>query len=222
MKRVREKAGLAVDNVEQAIRRMHAEGVRKVLVQPSHIINGIENDMMREDVLQYRDLFTELAFGNPLLSKDEDYLHLTKVVGGEIFADIQTLTGVDLGQDKKSALVLMGHGTDHYINAAYAALDYRFKAVGHENVYVGAVEGYPFVDTVLEQMQRKDFSRVVLLPLMIVAGEHAKEDMAGEEPDSWKSLFTEAGYKVDCILKGLGEYAGIRRMLLAHAAEASA
>jgi sirohydrochlorin cobaltochelatase len=122
----------------------------------------------------------------------------------------------DLGE--REALVLMGHGTEHPINAVYAALYYQFKDMGYPNVFVGTVEAYPDVETVLKHVRAFRPEKITLLPLMVVAGDHATNDMAGEEEDSWKSIFENAGYRVDCILKGLGEYQQIRDIYLEHVA----
>ncbi|MFR7952875.1 MAG: sirohydrochlorin cobaltochelatase [Ruminococcus sp.] len=117
---------------------------------------------------------------------------------------VKTITDVfPVIQDKKTALVLMGHGTEHYANTVYAALDYRFKDMGYENVIVATVEGYPEIDQALNQLEKSDAKKVVIAPFMIVAGDHAKNDMAGEEADSWKNVIGAKGYKVETVLKGL-------------------
>ena len=214
MKRLRERNELFVDDIKAAMTRIHADGIKEVIVQPTHIINGVENDNMIRDVLEFKDLFEKISFGKPLLTDDIDYENIVEIVSKDIFDDINLLKDIDLAQENNTALILMGHGTDHYINVAYAALDYRFKAMNFENVYVAAVEGYPYIETVLKQIKNKNFKKIVLMPLMIVAGEHAKEDMAGEEEDSWKSLFEKEGYEVYTILKGLGEYRSIRERFI--------
>ena len=113
--------------------------------------------------------------------------------------------------------MLMGHGTSHQINPIYAALDYMFKDVGHTNIFVGTVEAYPALDNVLSLLAKTPYRRVRLAPLMIVAGDHAANDMAGDEPDSWKSRLQDAGYQVDCVLRGLGELDGIADIFVQHA-----
>lgn len=212
MKRVRENLGLEVDDVQKAMERMKKEGIKKLLVQPTHIINGIENDNMIRDVRKYESYFEKIIFGKPLLTDDEDYEKTVEITAKDIFDDIKSDCKTDLSKETDAALVLMGHGTDHYVNPAYAALDYRFKAMGYENVYVATVEAYPYVETVLKQIGKKNFKKIVLQPFMIVAGEHAKEDMAGNKEDSWKRLFEAEGYEVYCVLKGLGEYSAIRNI----------
>lgn len=109
-------------------------------------------------------------------------------------------------------------GTEHYANAVYAALDYRFKDMGRDRFYMATVEGYPTLENALRQMQaRKGLKRVYLVPFMIVAGDHAKNDMAGDEPDSWKNVVAQAGYEPRCICRGMGELEEVWKLLADHA-----
>ena len=110
----------------------------------------------------------------------------------------------------------MGHGTTHYANSIYAALDYTFKDKGHKNIFLGTVEAYPSMESIMKLVREYAPSKVVLAPFMIVAGDHAKNDMAGDDPESWYSQFKEAGYEVEAVIKGLGEYPGIRKILVNH------
>ena len=112
--------------------------------------------------------------------------------------------------------MLMGHGTTHYANSIYAALDYTFKDKSHKNIFLGTVEAYPSMETLMKMVKDYHPSKVILAPFMIVAGDHAKNDMAGDDPDSWYSQFAAAGFEVETVLKGLGEYPGIRRLLVEH------
>ena len=194
------------DNVKEAMERMAQDGIEEVIVQPTHVMNGVENDLMKADVLAAANHFQSVKFGNPLLTTEEDNAYVVKTIT-DVFPVIQ---------DKKTALVLMGHGTEHYANTVYAALDYRFKDMGYENVIVATVEGYPEIDQALNQLEKSDAKKVVIAPFMIVAGDHAKNDMAGEEADSWKNVIGAKGYKVETVLKGLGEYESIRRLFVEH------
>ena len=117
---------------------------------------------------------------------------------------------------KEEVLVLMGHGTTHYANSIYAALDYTFKDKGYENIFLGTVEAYPTMESLLRMVKAYEPSKVVLAPFMIVAGDHAKNDMAGDDPESWYSQFKAAGYEVEPVVNGLGEYSGIRKLLVEH------
>ena len=185
------------------------DGITDVTVQPTHVINGIENDLMKEDVLAFSDSFSRITFGVPLLTSEQDSREVVKV-----------LTDAFGGIPKDEALVFMGHGTPHYANAIYAALDYTFKDLGYHNLFMGTVEAYPSMDSLLRLVGSLNPSRVHLAPFMIVAGDHARNDLAGDDADSWKSQFEQAGYPVLCHLKGLGEYEGIRQIFLRHIREA--
>lgn len=197
---------LDVDTVSEALARMAADGIRDLTVQPTHIINGIENDRMLDDLKKHSHLFERICVGSPLLSSVEDYRKAIRAVMSE--------TELEDGE----ALVLMGHGTDHYANAAYPALEYTFHSMGYDQVVVGTVEGFPELSHVRQRLEKDQRKKVTLLPFMLVAGDHAKNDMAGEE-DSWKSELEEDGYVVKAVIKGLGEFSGIRSLFLEHMEE---
>ncbi len=200
--------GIHIYNVCEALEAMAADGIREVVVQPTHVINGIENDQMKADVAAYADRFMRVSIGTPVLTTVEDSKYVIDAIVKE------------LHPAKDEALVLMGHGTEHYADAVYAALDYQFKDLGHSNIFMGTVEGYPTLESVMRLVQKAGYRHVVLAPFMIVAGDHANNDLAGDEEDSWKSVFEAAGFSVRCVLKGLGEYADIRKLLLSHAEKA--
>lgn len=201
--------GIRIDNVAEAMKRLADDGFREVFVQPTHVIPGEEYDDMVAEALLYEDRFDHLTIGTPLLYDTEDYRKVIRAVMDQ-FPDLTD----------RDALVLMGHGTGHPINAAYPALDYQFKDLGYHNVFIGTVEGYPEIDTVLKKVEAYRPEKVILLPLMVVAGDHAVNDMAGEDEDSWKSIFEHAGFRVECMLKGLGEFQAIRDIYLEHIASA--
>lgn len=209
LKVLEKRDGIVIDNVTEAMNRLADDGFREVLVQPTHVIPGDEYNDMVKAVAEFRDQFDEITIGTPLLYRTEDYQKVILAVI-EQFPDLP----------EKAALVLMGHGTGHPINAAYAALDYQIKDMGYKNVFVGTVEGYPDLETVLRQVEAYRPEKVILLPLMVVAGDHAINDMAGEEEDSWKNVFEKAGFEVSCVLKGLGELQPIRGIYLEHVAQA--
>lgn len=209
LKVLEKRDGIVIDNVAEAMNRLVSDGFHEVLVQPTHVISGEEYDNMVTDVRMFADKFEKITIGAPLLYHTEDYRRVIQAVM-EQFPDFS----------EREALVLMGHGTEHPINPAYAALDYQFKDMGYDNVFVGTVEAYPDVDTVLKQVEAYQPDKIVLLPLMVVAGDHAVNDMAGEEADSWKTIFENAGYEVNCILKGLGEFQSIREIYLEHISKA--
>jgi sirohydrochlorin cobaltochelatase len=200
--------GIHVDMVSEAMAHMLADGVTDVLVQPTHILGGVENDLMTADVRAFADKFAKIAIGDPLLIETED-----------IFKTIEAVMS-ELAPADDQALVLMGHGTTHQTNTVYAALDYMFKDAGHKNVFVGTVEAYPTFENVLRMLKASDYKRVMLAPFMIVAGDHATNDMAGADEDSWKSMLEAEGYEVECVLRGIGEFAGVAGLLREHAEKA--
>lgn len=208
MRILKKRDDIHIDNVAEAMERLVDEGYRDVLLQPTHIIKGEEYEKLLTQLEPYRKQLESIVVGDALLTVSDDYEDLCH----GIFEEAKAYGA----KDEDTALVLMGHGTGHFSDSAYAALDYRFKALGYENVFVGTVEGYPDVDTVIEQVNAYMPKKVVLMPLMVVAGDHAVNDMASDEDDSWKTLFKEAGYEVECVLKGLGEMEAIRDMYLEH------
>ena len=197
--------GTHIDNVPQALERLLAEGCTDVVVQPTHVINGIENDRMKEDALSFRDSFHSISFGDPLLTTEDDSHKVIAAIARE-FSHIT----------KDQALVFMGHGTTHFANSIYAALDYTFKDKGYHNFFLGTVEAYPSMESLKKMVKAYRPKEVVLAPFMIVAGDHAKNDMAGDDPESWYSQFKDEGYEVKTVLKGLGEYEGIRSLFIDH------
>ena len=207
-KKLQKRDGIFIADVRGAMEQMKADGITDVIVQPTHVLNGIENDLMLETVQAYEKQFAHIAVGRPLLSSQEDHDRVVEAVIGE------------LCPSSDEALVLMGHGTEHFANSVYAALDYQFKDTGYRNVFMGTVEAYPTFESLLRQVKELKPERVILAPFMIVAGDHATNDLSGEESDSWKSRFEEAGFSVRCILKGLGEYPAVRNIFLDHVSAA--
>ncbi len=196
--------GIQVDNVKEALSRLEMDGYGTVIVVPTHVMNGYEYEGMLSLIEPYKDSFPVLRVGTPLLTSAEDYSTLAQAV----VAEISEVNQLD------TAVVLIGHGTDHFANSVYAALDYRMKDMGYQNIFIGTVENYPDLDTVKRKIKLHNVNKIVLYPLMIVAGDHANNDIAGDEEDSWKSVLEKEGYVVEYHLKGLGEYEGIRRMFV--------
>ncbi len=205
IKKVNSRDGIHICTAKEAMEQMLQDGITDVLVQPTHVINGIENDLMKEDALAFQEQFHSISFGDPLLTSEQDNL-----------AVIDAITSEFKHLNKDEVLVLMGHGTTHYANAIYAALDYTFKDKGYDNIFLGTVEAYPTMESLLKMVHAYQPKKVVLAPFMIVAGDHAKNDMASNEPDSWYSQFKAEGYDVEPVLKGLGEYPGIRKLFIEH------
>lgn len=208
LKKILKRDKIHIRNIKEAMEQMIRDGITELIVQPTHVINGIENDSMKKDVLSYREYFDRIAFGAPLLTSEQDHREV-----------ILALMDAWSFLSEQEILVLMGHGTTHYANAVYAAIDERFKDMGYQNVFLGTVEANPSFDSLLKRVTAFQPEKVHLAPFMIVAGDHASNDMAGDDPDSWYSRFTQAGLSVECHLKGLGEYEEIRRIFLRHIAE---
>ena len=201
-----DRDGIEVDNVDQAIEKIYTEGYGEVLVQPLHVITGEEYHDLIKALAPYEKKFAKLVIGQPLLSSADDYKAMVAAVSAVM---------PELGENE--AMVFMGHGTHHPANSAYGALDYTFKTEGYANVYVGTVEGYPALEDVMHWLEIDGIEKVTLMPLMVVAGDHAQNDMAGDEDDSWKVILKGAGYEVDTLMVGLGEIEGIHDMYIEHA-----
>jgi sirohydrochlorin cobaltochelatase len=210
MARLKKRDGLVIHNVAEALDALAQEGFTDVVIQPTHIMNGDEYDKLCALAAPFAGRL-RLRFGTPLLTELEDYRQLCRVLMEELPAP-----------EDGEALVFMGHGTGHYANGAYAQLDYMLRDLGLR-AFVGTVEGYPMLEEVLRRLEeRPEIRRVCLCPLMIVAGDHATNDMAGDEEDSWKSCLERAGYGVRCHVAGLGELPGVRALFAAHAVAAAA
>lgn len=205
-----EREKMEIDNVIEAMDRLVADGVKEVVIQPTHVMPGFEYDDVMAEIADYADKFDSMKVGDPLLTSDDDYDALVVSLLEET-AEYNT---------EGTAIVFMGHGTHHEANETYSRLQKRLNAAGAANYFIGTVEAEPSLDTVLAAVQETEATKVVLLPLMIVAGDHATNDMAGDEEDSWKTAFANAGYEVECVLKGLGQYEGVQNILIAHAGKA--
>ena len=206
-----ERDKVEIMNVPEAMEKIYKGKYGEILVVPTLVINGEEKDEMMEQLDPFMDKFTKFTVSTPLLTTYEDYVTLVKAMEQEM---PKTAGG--------EAVVLMGHGTPHSGNSAYGTLDYVFKDEGFKDVYVGTVEGFPTFDTVLKNLKQGGYKKVTLMPAMIVAGDHAHNDIAGDEEDSWKNLLKAQGYDVDYILKGLGELSAIQNLFIEHARQALA
>ena len=207
---IKENGGAAIDNVEQAFDRLVDDGVKELVVQPTHVMSGFEYDDLMAVVDEYKGKFDKVSVGAPLLTSDADYTALADALAADTAA-----YNVD-----GTAVVFMGHGTHHEANAAYGKLQETFAAKGNNNYFVGTVEGSPTLEDVIAGVKAGGYSKVVLQPLMVVAGDHANNDMAGDEEGSWKLAFEAEGIEVECSLKGLGAIEAVQDMYVAHTAEA--
>ena len=198
-----------IESVQEAFTHMKKDGIRKVIVQPTHVMNAIENDKMCEQIREAEADFEEIKTGDALFVTEKDKEELVKILG-QYWSRIP--------QDE--LLIFMGHGTSHESNKVYQELEEALHQAGYTNMYVGTVESLPTLQMIMERIGRMDVKKVHLAPFMIVAGDHAKNDMAGEEEDSWGSRLKTAGYDVECHIIGLGELEGIQNMFVRHVREA--
>ena len=205
---IAERDGIETDNVTEAMDRLVADGVKEVVIQPTHVMNGFEYDDMMKEVAPYADKFDSMKIGKAILTTDDDFAKLIASITEET-AEYN---------NEETAVVFMGHGTHHEQNAVYSTLQQKLAEAGYTNYFIGTVEAAPALEDVMAAVKETGAKKVVLLPLMIVAGDHANNDMAGDEEDSWKTAFINAGYEVECVLKGLGEYAGVQQIIVEHAA----
>ncbi|MFI3303644.1 MAG: sirohydrochlorin cobaltochelatase [Rikenellaceae bacterium] len=190
--------GERIDNPEEALNRLKEEGYTHIIIQSSNVIEGIEMESLRRDVMAVRDEFTDIRIGNPLLYTTRDY---------EVVVD-----ALRAKQPSGSALVLVGHGTYTPATAQYAMVDYVIRDKGYRAMQIGTVEGYPSYDSMVASLAKDRVKRVLLMPFMFVAGEHAKNDIA----EDWYSDLTELGYKVSVKLEGLGELPEVQELFLEH------
>ena len=209
IRKVRERDGVVQDSVEQALEKMADDGINDLLIQPTNIIKGFEYEDILEATGNAADHFSRIRIGNPLIACRKDY---------EDVADILKKQADALDADE--ALVVIGHGTEHYANAVYPELLNVLRQKGCGNIFVGTVEGKPDFDEMQKELSKTDFKKVSMMPFMLVAGLHALEDMAGNDENSWTKRLEKQGYQVHCQIKGLGENAAIRALYLDHARNA--
>ena len=225
---VQARDGEKIDNMEQALERAVANGVKNLVVQPTHLMHGAEYDEMMEMVDSYRDQFESVAIAEPLLGEvgsDATVINADKeAVAKAITAEAVKTAGfdsLDAAAEDGTAFVFMGHGTSHTAKVSYTQMQSQMNALGYKNVFIGTVEGEPeetACENVIEAVKAAGYTKVVLRPLMVVAGDHANNDMAGDDEDSWKSQFEASGEfdSVDCQIAGLGEVADIQQLYVAH------
>lgn len=204
---VKSRDGEVIDNVTEALERAVANGVKELVVQPTHLMDGYEYNDLLDEVLRYADSFDKIKIGQPLLLTDDDFNAVADAI----------VAATSQYDDGETAIVFMGHGTEAESNGVYEKMQGVLDAKGMEHYFIGTVEAYPDLEQVLAAVKQGSYKRVVLRPLMVVAGDHANNDMAGDDKDSWKSVFEAEGYQVECVLEGLGGLEAIQQMYVAHA-----
>ena len=225
---VQARDGEKIDNMQQAMDRAVANGVKNLVVQPTHLMHGAEYDEMMEMIDDYRDKFESVAVAEPLLGEvgadatviNEDKEAVAKAVTAEAVATAG-YDSVEAAAKDGTAFVFMGHGTSHTAKVSYSQMQTVMQTLGYDNVFIGTVEGEPestSCEYVIEAVKAAGYTKVVLRPLMVVAGDHANNDMAGADEDSWLSQFEASGAfdSVDCQIAGLGGVADVEQLYIAH------
>ena len=225
---VQARDGEKIDNMKQALDRAVANGVKNLVVQPTHLMHGAEYDEMCEAVNEYADKFESVAIAEPLLGEvgaDATEINADKeAVATAITTEAVAAAGYDdaaAAAADGTAFVFMGHGTSHTAKISYSQMQMTMQTLGYDNVFIGTVEGEPedtACEAVIEKIKEAGYKKVVLRPLMVVAGDHANNDMAGDDEDSWKSQFEASGAfdKIDTQIAGLGEISSIQDLYVAH------
>ena len=225
---VQARDGEKIDNMQQAMDRAVANGVKNLVVQPTHLMHGAEYDEMMEMIDDYRDKFESVAVAEPLLGEvgadatviNEDKEAVAKAVTAEAVATAG-YDSVEAAAKDGTAFVFMGHGTSHTAKVSYSQMQTVMQTLGYDNVFIGTVEGEPestSCENVIEAVKAAGYTKVVLRPLMVVAGDHANNDMASADEDSWLSQFEASGAfdSVDCQIAGLGGVADVQQLYIAH------
>ena len=223
---IQARDGEKIDNMDQALERAVANGVKNLVVQPTHLMHGAEYDEMCEAIDAYRDKFESVSIAEPMLGEvgtdaaviNADKEAVAKAITAEAVKDAG-FESLDAAKEAGTAFVFMGHGTAHVAKVTYSQMNTQMQNLGYENVFIGTVEGEPeetACEAVIEAVKAAGYTNVVLRPLMVVAGDHANNDMAGSEDDSWKTMFEAAGFTVDCQINGLGEIADVQALYVAH------
>ena len=225
---VQARDGEKIDNMQQAMDRAVANGVKNLVVQPTHLMHGAEYDEMMEMIDSYRDKFESVAVAEPLLGEvgadaaviNSDKEAVAKAITAAAVKDAG-FDSLDAAAAEKTAFVFMGHGTSHTAKISYSQMQTTTQTLGYDNVFIGTVEGEPeetACENVIEAVKAAGYTKVVLRPLMVVAGDHANNDMAGADDDSWLSQFKASGAfeEVDTQIAGLGEISDIQQLYIAH------
>ena len=225
---VQARDGEKIDNMQQAMDRAVANGVKNLVVQPTHLMHGAEYDEMMEMIDSYRDKFESVAVAEPLLGEvgadatviNSDKEAVAKAITAAAVKDAG-FDSLDAAAAEKTAFVFMGHGTSHTAKVSYSQMQTTMQTLGYDNVFIGTVEGEPeetACENVIEAVKAAGYTKVVLRPLMVVAGDHANNDMAGADDDSWLSQFKASGAfeEVDTQISGLGEISDIQQLYIAH------
>ena len=201
IKIIEKKEGIRIESVMEALERAVSEGAKNLVVQPTHLMKGMEYDKLCSIVGKYSGAFEKTAMGDPLLTSEEDFSRVADAL-------IEASAGYE---DGETAMVFMGHGTEAAANRIYETMQEVLTGKGKHDYFIGTVGAEPSLDDVIEAVKKGEYKRAVLRPLMLVAGNHAINDMASpDDPVSWYSRFVEEGYETVCVIEGLGQLAAVR------------
>ncbi len=227
---IQARDGEKIDNMDQALERAVANGVKELLVQPTHLMHGAEYDEMVEALDAYKDKFESITISEPMLGEvgsDATVINADKeAVAKAVVEAALTAAGLestDKAAEESTAFVFMGHGTAHVAKVTYSQMQTQMEKLGYQNVFIGTVEGEPeetSCENVIEAVKAAGYTNVILRPLMVVAGDHANNDMAGSDDDSWKTMFEAAGLNVTCQISGLGSIPAVQQLYVAHTQDA--
>lgn len=214
IRKLKKVYNMHVDTPEEALERLKNEGFEEVIVQPLHLIPGLEFDYIKKILTHgYKNSFKKVEIGRPLLyfkgeeeGHPDDYVLMAKAVKEQI--------------KEGENVLFMGHGTPHYANAVYACFQCVLQDEGMKNVYMANVEGYPYIDNAVKRIKEDNIKEITLMPFMLVAGDHAQNDMAGDEEDSFKSILEAEGIKVNVYMHGLGENKKVQELYIQHLEDA--
>lgn len=227
---IQARDGECIDNMDQALERAVKNNVKNLIVQPTHLMHGAEYDELVKAVERYQDKFESVKFSEPLLGEvgsDASAINSDKeAVAKAVTAQAVETAGydsLDAAKEDGTAFVFMGHGTSHTAKVSYSQMQTQMQVLGYDNVFIGTVEGEPeetSCEAIIEAVKNAGYKKVILRPLMVVAGDHANNDMAGEDEDSWKSLFENSGFfeQVDVQIAGLGGIEAIQQIYVDHTA----
>ena len=229
---VQARDGEKIDNMEQALQRAADNGVKNLIIQPTHLMHGAEYDELKNAADQYADQFEKIVIAEPLLGQvgsegtetNEDKKTVAEAITAAAVGEAEYSSLEEAAQDG-TAFVFMGHGTSHNAKITYTQMQSQMAVLGYDNVFIGTVEGEPeetACENIIEAVNAAGYKKVVLRPLMVVAGDHANNDMAGDEEDSWKSMFIASGYfdSIDCQIEGLGRIEAVENLYVQHTADA--
>ena len=225
---VQARDGEAIDNVDQALQRAVDNGVKNLVIQPTHLMHGAEYDELIDTLANYEDKFESVVVSEPLLGEvgaDATKVNDDKKTVAEAVVKAAVATAgydsLQAADEDGCAFVLMGHGTAHLAKVTYSQMQTQMNELGYKNVFVGTVEGEPeetSCEAVMDAVAEAGYKKVILRPLMVVAGDHANNDMAGEEDDSWASMFKASGNfdSVDCQIEGMGRIEDVQKLYVEH------